>query len=79
MPTPYQMHIVHAFPTYFPKIYFNIILHLQLGLPSDLLRSDFHVKILYAFLISATRATYPTHLILLDLITRITFGAAYKL
>jgi hypothetical protein len=34
---------------------------------------------LYAFLISPTRATWPAHLIFLDLITLIKFGDVYKL
>jgi hypothetical protein len=42
--------------------------HLRLGLPSDLFPSGFVTKILYAFLLSSLCATYPAHLILLDLI-----------
>jgi hypothetical protein len=46
----------------------NILFHLRLGLPSSLLLSGFPLKILYAFLISPNRATFPAHLIHLDLI-----------
>jgi hypothetical protein len=41
---------------------------ISLGLPSGLFPSGFPTNILYAFLFSSVRATYPLHLILLDLI-----------
>ena len=44
--------------------------HLRLGLPSGLLTSGFPSKTLYTPLSSPVRATCPTHLILLDFITR---------
>ncbi|PNF23232.1 hypothetical protein B7P43_G01124, partial [Cryptotermes secundus] len=40
---------------------------LRIGLPSGLFLSGFLTNILYAFLFSPTRATYPAHLIFLDL------------
>ena len=40
--------------------------------------SDFSTKILYKTLISPICATWPTHLIFLDLITRIIFGEGYR-
>jgi hypothetical protein len=42
--------------------------HLRLYFPCGLFPSAFSIKILYEFLISYTRATYPTHLILRDFI-----------
>jgi hypothetical protein len=42
--------------------------YLCLGLHSGLFPSGFPTNILYAFLFSPIRATYPTHLILPDLI-----------
>jgi hypothetical protein len=48
--------------------------HLRLGLSSGF----FHTNILYAFLFSPIRATYPAHLIRLELI-QITLHELYKL
>ena len=44
--------------------------HLRLGLPSGLFPFGFPTKTLYTLLSSPIRATCPTHLILLDFITR---------
>jgi hypothetical protein len=53
--------------------------HLHLGLPSALFHSGFLTKTLYTCLVAPMRATCPAHLILLELITLVTFGEAYKL
>jgi len=60
-----QMHPITTFPPYVPKIHLFIIL-LQIGLPIGAFLSDFPTKILYAFLISEIRVTYPAHLSLLE-------------
>ena len=52
--------------------------HLRLSLPSGLFPSGFPIKTLYTPLLSSIRATYPAHLILLDLITRIIFGEQFR-
>jgi len=52
--------------------------HLNLGLPSGLFHSDFPTKTLYTPLLSPIYATFPTHLIHLDLITQIIFGEQYR-
>ena len=52
--------------------------HLRLGLPSSLLPSGFPRKTLYTPLSSPISATCPTHLILLDFITRTILGEQYK-
>ena len=44
--------------------------HLRLGLHSSLFTLGFLTKTLYAPLLSSIRATFPVHLILLDLFTR---------
>ena len=52
--------------------------HLRLGLPSGLFPSGFPTKNLYTPLSSPIRATCPTHLIILDFITRTILGEQYK-
>ena len=52
--------------------------HLRLGLPSGLFPSGFPTKTLYTPLSSPICATCPTHLILIDFITRTILGEEYK-
>ena len=72
-----QIDSVHASPSYFLKIHFNIVLHLRPGLPNGLFVSGHANKTLYAPLLSPTRVTCPAPLILLNMINRIIFGEAY--
>jgi hypothetical protein len=53
--------------------------YLRLGLPSGLFPSGFPPNILYAFILSPISATFPAHLILLNLIILIILGEDYKL
>jgi hypothetical protein len=73
------MHTRHTFPPYFPKIHSNTYSHLRLCLPNDLFPSVFPTIHFYAFLIFPMRATYPSHLIILDLVTIIILGKVYNL
>jgi mannitol/fructose-specific phosphotransferase system IIA component (Ntr-type) len=50
-------------------VHSNIISYLRLKSSSGISFSGFPTKILFTFFIPPTRATYHTHLILLDLIT----------
>jgi hypothetical protein len=53
-------------------LHLNIILpSTPITFPSSLFPSDFFTKVFYALLTSPMHATYPTHIILLDLITLI--------
>jgi hypothetical protein len=78
-PFPSQMNPVHTLPSYFPKIHSNIIFPSAPRSSKWSLPFRFPTKTLYAYLICTIRATCPAHLILLDVITLIIFGEAYKL
>ena len=52
--------------------------HLRLDLPNGLFPSGFPIKTLNKPLPFLIRATWPVHLILLDFITRTTFGEQYR-
>jgi hypothetical protein len=73
------MNPIHILQIYFPKIHFNIILGIGLGLPSGLFPSGFPTTIFYAFLTSSTCATGPAHLTFLDLFILITRSEEEKL
>jgi len=73
VPTLCQIHPIHTIPSYFVR-FILILLSNHLVLPSGLLTSDLHIKTVYEFLFSQTRATCPAHLILLDLMSRLTFA-----
>jgi hypothetical protein len=51
--------------------------HLRLGLPSGLFPSSFANNILYAFLIVPIHATFPAHIILLDLNVLLILGSVW--
>ena len=66
-------------PVFLPSSILILSSHLHLGLPSRFFSSGFHAKSPYAPLLSPIRAAYPTYLILLDLITQLIFGDAYRI
>jgi hypothetical protein len=77
VPIPSQLNPVHA-PSDVLKIHFNIILPSTPGSPnwSPSFRSPYQNPVRTPP--SPVRATWPAHLIFLDLITRIIFGDEYR-
>ena len=77
VPIRSQMQSVSSHPTSRRSI---LILssHLPLDLPSGLFSSNFPTKALSTPLLSTIHATCPTHLILLDLITRTVLGGLHS-
>ena len=65
---------VHILPSYFFKIYSNVILFIYAYVFKWSLILRLPTKILYPLLFSLLHATCPTHLILLDFITLIISG-----
>jgi hypothetical protein len=61
-----------------PRSILLLSTHLRLGLPSGHFPLGFPTNNLYALLFSPIRATWPAHLILLDLIILIILGKEYK-
>ena len=76
LPIPILSHLdpVHTPTSHFLKMHLILFSHLRLGLASGFFPSGFPTKILYTPLFSPVRATYPSHLILLDFITRKILG-----
>ena len=70
-----QINPVHTPTSHFLNIYSNVILPSTPGSCKWLFPSGFPTKTLYIHLLSQTRATCPTHLILFDLITRTILGS----
>jgi len=73
-----MMHGQKNIKLYFLKTHFNIILLYTPILVTPFLSLKYRQETLYEFTFSPTRATRPTHFILLDLINRIIFYADYE-
>jgi hypothetical protein len=59
-----NLYPVYSFPPSSCTIYFNVIVHRRLDLSTGLIPLDFLIKPFNVFLISVTRATCPTPIIL---------------
>jgi len=79
VPIPSQLDPVHTPTSHFLKINLNIILPSTPGSPKCSLSFRFPpTKTLYTSLLFPISATYPTHLSLLDFITRTILGGEYR-
>jgi len=77
IPVLNQINSVRVSPSHFVRIHFDIS-HLCLGRPSGLIPQDLSTKTLFAPHLPPIHATCPAFLILLDLVTQIAFGEAYR-
>ena len=73
-----QIKPFHASPSTSWRSILILHSHIILGLPSCIFPPGFHTKTLYAPLLSPIRATCPTHLVILDFITRVILGDQYS-
>ena len=73
-----QLDLVHTPTSHFLKIHPNVILPSTPGSPKWSLSFRFPQKTLYTPILYPIPATCPTHLILLDLITRTNLGEQYR-
>jgi hypothetical protein len=78
LPIMSQLDPVHTPISHFQKMHLNIKFHLRLDLPSGSFPSGFPTRTLYASHLYTIRATCPTHIILLDFITRIILVEEYR-
>jgi len=73
-----QVHSVHAPIPLLERSFSILSSHLRRGLPSGLFPSCFPSKSLHTPLLSPICATWPAHLMLLDLMIRIIFDEEYR-
>jgi hypothetical protein len=71
------MNPIHILPTSL-RTDLMLFFHLRLCLKGGLHSTGFRTKLLYSFMISPMRSTWPIEHILLDCITLIIFGEEYK-
>jgi len=69
-----QLDPVHSPTSHFLRSILTLFSYFCLGLPNGIFPSGYPTKILYTSLPSPTRATCPSHLIVLDFINRTIMG-----